>query len=93
MASLSLAPIAEHLQHLLGCSVKLAPECVGAEVDRMAAVMESGEVLLLENLRFHKQETENDPDFSAQLAHLAEVYINDAFAVSHRAHASVARGS
>ncbi len=87
--ALSLAPVAGHLQSLLGVKVTLAPDCVGAEVTAMVGKMAEGEVLLLENLRFHPEETANDPVFSEQLAKLADVYINDAFAASHRAHASV----
>ena len=86
----SLAPVARHLETLLGVVVKLAPDCVGEEVEAMVSKMADGDVLLLENLRFHKEETENDVTFSKQLANLADVFINDAFAVSHRAHASVA---
>ncbi len=89
VASLSLAPVAAYLQGLLGVPVAMAPDCVGAEVSAMAAQLQPGQVLLLENLRFHAEETANDADFSAQLASLAEVYVNDAFAASHRAHASV----
>ncbi|MBT8362096.1 MAG: phosphoglycerate kinase, partial [Deltaproteobacteria bacterium] len=89
VAAFSLAPVAAHLGSLLECSVTLAPDCVGAEVRNLVDHLSPGEVLLLENLRFHPQETDNDPEFAAQLAELAEVYINDAFAVSHRAHASV----
>jgi len=87
--SLSLAPVARHLQSLLGVKVTLAPDCVGAEVTALVEEMTEGEVLLLENLRFHPEETANDPVFSEQLAKLADVYINDAFAACHRAHASV----
>ncbi len=87
--SLSLAPVASHLQSLLGVKVALAPDCVGAEVTALVEKLAKGEVLLLENLRFHPEETANDPVFSEQLAKLADVYINDAFAASHRAHASV----
>lgn len=87
--SLSLAPVAGHLQSLLGVKVTLAPDCVGAEVAALVGKMDAGEVLLLENLRFHAEETANDPVFSEQLAKLADVYVNDAFAASHRAHASV----
>ena len=86
----SLAPIAEYLAGLIGRPVRLAPDCVGPETEAMVMAMAAGEVILLENLRFHKQETYNDPEFSAQLARLAEIYVNDAFAVSQRAHASVA---
>jgi phosphoglycerate kinase len=85
----SLAPIARHLGNLLGREVQLAPDCIGDEVEAMVGSMNDGDILLLENLRFHKEETENDPEFSKKLARLADVYINDAFAVSHRAHASV----
>ncbi|MFH0781959.1 MAG: phosphoglycerate kinase [Pseudomonadota bacterium] len=87
--ALSLAPVASLLQSLLGIKVTLAPDCVGPEVVALVEKMTDGEVLLLENLRFHLEETANDPAFSAQLAMLADVYINDAFAASHRAHASI----
>ncbi|SMC26641.1 phosphoglycerate kinase [Desulfacinum hydrothermale DSM 13146] len=86
---LSLAPVARHLSGLLGMDVPLAPDCVGETVQKMADQLAPGRVLLLENLRFHEAETRNDPEFSRQLADLADVYVNDAFAVSHRAHASV----
>lgn len=85
----SLAPIAEHLASLLGRNVTLAPDCIGPEVEKLVGKMNPGDVVLLENLRFHNEETANDPDFSEKLARLADVYVNDAFAVSHRAHASV----
>ena len=85
----SLAPVARHLESLLGVKVTLAPDCIGKEVETMVQNMVDNEVVLLENLRFHAGETENDPSFSEQLARLADVYVNDAFAVSHRAHASV----
>ncbi len=87
--SLSLAPVAKHLQALLGLKVSLAPDCIGPETEAMVEDLAEGEVLLLENLRFHLEETANDPAFSEQLAKLADVYVNDAFAASHRAHASV----
>ncbi|MBV5305600.1 MAG: phosphoglycerate kinase [Desulfobulbaceae bacterium] len=86
----SLAPVAAHLSALIGQEVKLAPDCVGDATEAMVATLQPGEVLLLENLRFHKEETDNEPVFAAKLARLADVYINDAFAASHRAHASVA---
>lgn len=89
VADLSLAPVASHLESLLGIKVTLAPDCVGPEVRVLVDKMADGEILLLENLRFHIGETANDPGFSEQLASLADVYINDAFAASHRAHASV----
>ena len=85
----SLAPVAKRLSRLLDKDVKLAPDCIGPEVEAMVDAMQPGDVLLLENLRFHAAEQENDPQFAAQLAKLAEVYVNDAFAVAHRAHASV----
>jgi phosphoglycerate kinase len=85
----SMAPVARRLQRLLRKEVSLAPDCVGPEVKAMAQAMRPGDVLLLENLRFHAGEEANDPIFSQQLAELADVYINDAFAVAHRAHASV----
>lgn len=86
----SLAPVAAHLETMLGCPVKMSSDCIGAGVEDQAEKLGPGEVLMLENLRFHKGETDNDDAFSAALAGLAEVYVNDAFAVSHRAHASVA---
>jgi phosphoglycerate kinase len=88
-AQYSLAPVARRLGELLQKEVKLAPDCIGPEVEKMASAMKPGDVLLLENLRFHKEEEKNDPNFAKSLASLAEIYVNDAFAVSHRAHASV----
>lgn len=85
----SLKPVAKHLATLLGREVLMAPDCIGPEVLTMARSLEPGQVLLLENLRFHAGETKNDPEFSQALAALAEVYVNDAFGASHRAHASV----
>lgn len=85
----SLHPVAQYLETLLGCKVAMAEDCIGTEVEKRAEQLLPGQVLMLENLRFYSQETENDPDFSNKLAQLADVYINDAFAVSHRAHASV----
>lgn len=87
--SFSMAPVAAHLGRLLKAEVQFAPDCVGEEVENLVDRLKPGEVLLLENLRFYSQETENDQAFSALLARLGDVYINDAFAVSHRAHASV----
>jgi phosphoglycerate kinase len=89
VASLSLAPVAGYLQDLLGVPVVMAPDCIGPRVAELVAALKPGEIVLLENLRFHAEETANDGDFSAQLAALADVYVNDAFAASHRAHASV----
>jgi phosphoglycerate kinase len=86
---MSLLPAAKHLENLLGKPVKMAPDCIGADVSALAAAMAPGEVLLLENLRFHAAEQKNDDAFAAALAGLCDVYVNDAFAVSHRADASV----
>jgi phosphoglycerate kinase len=85
----SLKPVAEYLSKLLGQPVLMAPDCIGEAVRRQVSEMKNGEVWLLENLRFHPGEEQDDEDFSRQLAELADVYVNDAFAVSHRAHASV----
>ena len=84
----SLKSAAERLSKLIGKEVKLAPDCIGAETEKMVNEMKSGDVVLLENLRFHKQEEKNDPEFAKQLAILGDVYINDAFGSAHRAHAS-----
>jgi phosphoglycerate kinase len=89
VAEMSLLPVARHLERLLGKPVKLAPDCIGPEVSALVAAMLPGEVLLLENLRFHAAEQKNDEAFAAALAGLCDVYVNDAFAVSHRADASV----
>jgi phosphoglycerate kinase len=85
---LSLRPVATHLGRLLGKPVASAADCVGEEAERAAAARREGEVLLLENLRFHPEEEKNDPAFARQLAALAQVYVNDAFGTAHRAHAS-----
>ena len=87
--ALSLAPVAEHLRELTGRNVVLAPDCIGEKTEEIAGFLKEGEILLLENLRFHKGETAGDSRFAEQLSHLADVYVNDAFAVSHRDHASV----
>ncbi|MBI5646441.1 MAG: phosphoglycerate kinase [Ignavibacteriae bacterium] len=84
----SLAPVAKRLSELLGRDIAFAPDSVGAETESMAAALHSGEILLLENLRFHAEEESNDPGFAAQLARLGEVFVNDAFGSAHRAHAS-----
>jgi phosphoglycerate kinase len=84
----SLAPAAERLADLLGVPVAFAPDCVGADVERLAGTLPPGGLLLLENLRFHAAEEANDPAFSAALARLGEIYVNDAFGTAHRAHAS-----
>ncbi len=85
----SLKPVAAHLSKILGFEVPLAPDCIGPEAEEMAEKLEPGKAMLLENLRYHEGETKNDPAFADALAKLADVYVNDAFAVSHRAHASV----
>ena len=83
---MSLKPVAARLQQLLGRPVKMAPDCIGPEVESMLPA--PGEILLLENLRFHAEEEKNDPAFSRKLAALCDVYVNDAFGSAHRAHAS-----
>ncbi len=83
---MSLKPVAKRLEELLGRPVKMAPDCIGPEVEAMKPA--PGEVLLLENLRFHAEEEKNDPEFSKKLAALCDVYVNDAFGSAHRAHAS-----
>ena len=87
---LSLAPVAKCLTKHLGLEVRLAPDCIGAETEAMAAALRPGEALLLENLRFHKEEEKNDPAFAKALASMAELYVSDAFGTVHRAHASTA---
>ncbi|MCL1830474.1 MAG: phosphoglycerate kinase [Oscillospiraceae bacterium] len=86
----SLKPIAKHLSSLLGLDVVMAEDVIGADAKAKSAALAEGDVMLLENVRFHKQEEKNDPEFSAELASLAEVYVNDAFGTAHRAHASTA---
>mmetsp|Transcript_1845 Transcript_1845/g.1284 ORF Transcript_1845/g.1284 Transcript_1845/m.1284 type:complete len:392 (+) Transcript_1845:807-1982(+) len=85
----SLAPVAKHMSYLLGKEVHMAKDCVGSEVKYLVKGMKAGEITLLENLRFHKEEQENNEAFAKELADLCDVYINDAFAVSHRNNASV----
>ncbi len=85
---MSLAPVARRLSELLGRPVAMAADCIGEEVRGQAEKLGAGEVLLLENLRFHKEETKNEEGFSRELASLCEVYVNDAFGTAHRAHAS-----
>ncbi|MBQ4227475.1 MAG: phosphoglycerate kinase, partial [Clostridia bacterium] len=89
-AKYSLAPVAASLSEKLGFEVKLAPDCVGEEVKKMAAELPCGKAILLENLRFHPEEEANDPAFAKELADLAEIYVSDAFGTVHRAHASTA---
>jgi phosphoglycerate kinase len=85
----SLRPVAAKLAELLGQPVRFASDCIGEEAEKVAAALAPGEVALLENVRFHKGETKNDPAFADQLAKLAEVFVDDAFGSAHRAHASV----
>jgi len=87
-AEFSLKHIVAHLSATIGLDVKFAPDCIGDEVKAMASDLKGGEVMLLENLRFHNEETKGDEGFAKQLAELADVYVNDAFGTAHRAHAS-----
>jgi len=86
----SLKPVAARLGELLGKPVKFLPDCVGPEAKRLAETLQNGEVLLLENLRFHAEEEKNDSTFAKELASLCDIYVNDAFGTAHRAHASTA---
>jgi phosphoglycerate kinase len=86
----SLAPVAARLGELLGRAVPLVPDCVGPAAEAAARGLEPGQVVLLENVRFHPEEERNDPEFARRLAALADVYVNDAFGTAHRAHASTA---
>jgi len=87
---MSLKPCAGRLGEILGQDVRIAPDCIGEETEKLVADLNDGECILLENLRFHKEETDNDSDFAKNLANLGDVYINDAFGTAHRAHASTA---
>jgi phosphoglycerate kinase len=87
-SEMSLSPVAKRLEKLLKKPVGFFTECIGLAVEREATNLKSGEVLLLENLRFHPEEEKNDPEFAKKLASLADLYVNDAFGTSHRAHAS-----
>ncbi len=84
----SLKPVAQRLSQLLDADVTFAPDCVGADTEKVVSALKEGEVVLLENLRFHAEEEKNDPAFAKELAALADVYVNDAFGTAHRAHAS-----
>jgi len=84
----SLSPVATYLSKLLGRPVAMAHNCIGPDVEKLVTALQDGEVLLLENVRFHPGEEKNDPEFSRQLASLADVYVNDAFGTAHRAHSS-----
>ena len=86
---LSLAPVAKRLRRLLGKDVIFAPDCVGPKVKNLVSQLKPGDVLLLENLRFHPEEEQNDETFAAELASLGDVYINEAFGTAHRTHASI----
>ena len=87
----SLAPVAKRLKELLpNVNIYFASDCIGEEAQQKAAALKDGEILLLENLRFHKEEEKNDPEFAKKLASLAEIYVSDAFGTVHRAHASTA---
>ncbi|MCK4368229.1 MAG: phosphoglycerate kinase [Dehalococcoidales bacterium] len=86
---LRLAIVAQRLSQILGHSVEVAPDSIGAEVEKAVAKLKPGDVLLLENIRFHPEEEANDASFAQALARLADIYVNDAFGASHRAHASV----
>ncbi len=85
----TLKPVAQHLSKLLGKEVKFLDDCIGSDVENQVNQAQSGDVILLENLRFHKEETENDAQFSESLSKLGDVFIDDAFGACHRAHASV----
>ena len=86
----SLAPVAKRLGELLGCEVKMATDVIGESAHAMAASLKSGEIGMIENVRFHKEEEKNDAAFAKELASMAEIYVNDAFGTAHRAHASTA---
>ena len=86
---LRLTPVQEKLMEYLDLSITKAPDCIGSEIKKWISQMKPGEILLLENLRFHKEEKENDENFAKELAELGDIFINDAFSVCHRAHASV----
>lgn len=87
--SLRLTPIQNKLMEYLDLSITKAPDCLGPEIEKWTIEMRPGEILLLENLRFHKEEEENDQNFAKNLAKLGDIYVNDAFGVSHRSHASI----
>jgi phosphoglycerate kinase len=87
---MSLKPVAPYLSKLIGQEVKMANDCIGPEVAAMVSNLKDGDILLLENLRYHAGEEKNNPDLAKELASLCDIYVNNAFAVSHRAHASVA---
>ncbi|MBE7053034.1 MAG: phosphoglycerate kinase [Ruminococcaceae bacterium] len=86
----SLKPVAKRLSELLGKEVKIADDVIGESAKALAASVKEGEVVMIENVRYHKEEEKNDPEFSKELASMAEIYVNDAFGTAHRAHASTA---
>ena len=86
----SLAPVAARLSEKLGCEVALASDVIGEDAKAKAAALKDGEVMLIENVRFHKEEEKNDPEFAKELASMADIFVNDAFGTAHRAHASTA---
>jgi len=86
----SMKPVADHLASLISAPVKFSEDCIGPIADEAAAQLKPGEVLVLENTRFHNEETKNDPEMSKALASLADLYVNDAFGSAHRAHSSTA---
>lgn len=90
LADFSLKPVVAHLAQLLGTDVQFATDCVGTEAEQKAAALQPGQVLLLENLRYHKEEEKGDTAFAEKLSKLGDVYVNDAFGTAHRAHASTA---
>ncbi len=85
---LRMAPVAQRMSQLIGLPVSIAPDCVGSEVENKVKVLKEGDILFLENVRFHPEEEANDPHFAQELARLADIYVNDAFGTAHRAHAS-----
>ncbi len=87
---LRLTVVAQRLSQILGYQIEIAEDCMGSEVKRLVANLRNGDVLLLENLRFHPEEEKNDAAFAQTLARLADIFVNDAFGTSHRAHASTA---
>ena len=84
----SLKPVAEYLAGLVPNKVSFVPDCINEPAEKAVAALQPGEILVLENTRFYKEEEKNDPEFSARLASLADIYVNDAFGTAHRAHAS-----
>lgn len=85
---LRMMPVAQRLSQLIGLPVSIAPDCVGREVENKVKVLKEGDILFLENVRFHPEEEANDPHFAQELARLADIYVNDAFGTAHRTHAS-----